>query len=700
MKNIQLFRKLQLFTLFLFASIVCFSQAVQQWERVYNGPGDGRDIVRSMAVDSAGNVYITGSSLGRGTGDDYATVKYDSEGNQLWARRYNGPGNDEDKALSLAVDNLGYVYVTGYSMGKGTGYEYATIKYDRAGNEVWVRRHNGDYDYDAHDGGEVVTVDTLGNVYVMGLDATVKYGRNGNEVFVLKHSDMKFSIAVDDSENIYVTGNNFVTTKYDRSGNKLWETPALENFIAASVAIDRLGNVYVIGADFLDYVSKKYDAAGNELWVKRFTGVGNGLEFNTPSFTLDASGNLYLTGYRVDKGHYGDFVTIKYDKMGTQIWARGYNNPERGWGHWPSIAVDGCGNVYVAATSVPPYNTRKPKMFFIKYDKSGNQLWEKTYSYGVNIGLALDYFGNIYVTANIQGHGSDYLTIKYVETKPLTISLSIPYNIVKYASPARIKLNATATDLAGRITKVRFYNGTTLLHTETVSPYGFLWDNVPLGNYTLTAKAYDNSGNVATSNAINVSVVDENVPPVVNIASPVNDTTYTGPATIHLVAKAKDPNDRISKVELYNGTSILRTEYIYPYTYDWTNVQPGTYTIKAKAYDDKGLSATSEAVTFTVAETVAANRRSIFSNDKNNIPGMRLTPNPTKNSLNIYTSGLEQNKPLTISVISATGVVMKTIHAKFLNQMVQLNVSALERGVYIVKAASGKQVVYKQFVKL
>ncbi len=111
--------------------MLCFSQPIQQWERVYNGPGDGRDIVRSMAVDSAGKVYITGSSLGRGTGDDYATVKYDSAGNQLWVRRYNGPGNSDDTPFSLAVDVLEYVYVTGYSMGKGTGYEYATIKYDR-----------------------------------------------------------------------------------------------------------------------------------------------------------------------------------------------------------------------------------------------------------------------------------------------------------------------------------------------------------------------------------------------------------------------------------------------------------------------------------------------------------------------------------------------------------------------------------------
>jgi chitodextrinase len=127
-----------------------------------------------------------------------------------------------------------------------------------------------------------------------------------------------------------------------------------------------------------------------------------------------------------------------------------------------------------------------------------------------------------------------------------------------------------------------------------------LWIDVPVGTYTLTAKAFDDSGNVTTSNSIEVSVVEENVPPVVSIASPVDDTTYTGPATIRLIANANDPNDRISKVEFYNGTTLLRTEHYYPYTYWWSNVQAGTYTITAKAYDDKGLSATSAPVTVTV----------------------------------------------------------------------------------------------------
>jgi len=60
---------------------------------------------------------------------DYATLKYDANGNLLWERRYNGPGNGHDYPTSLFVDNQGNVYVTGDSWGSGTYYDYATIKY-------------------------------------------------------------------------------------------------------------------------------------------------------------------------------------------------------------------------------------------------------------------------------------------------------------------------------------------------------------------------------------------------------------------------------------------------------------------------------------------------------------------------------------------------------------------------------------------
>ena len=71
----------------------------------------------AAAVDAAGNVYVTGESAGAGFDFDYATIKYDPEGNELWVARYNGPGNGSDVASALAVDAAGNVYVTGQSPG-------------------------------------------------------------------------------------------------------------------------------------------------------------------------------------------------------------------------------------------------------------------------------------------------------------------------------------------------------------------------------------------------------------------------------------------------------------------------------------------------------------------------------------------------------------------------------------------------------
>jgi hypothetical protein len=77
-----------------------------------------------------GNIYVTGGSAGIGL-DDYATVKYNSSGSELWAIRYNGPGNANDYTNGIAVDNIGNVFVTGKSYGMGTDYDAATIKYSQ-----------------------------------------------------------------------------------------------------------------------------------------------------------------------------------------------------------------------------------------------------------------------------------------------------------------------------------------------------------------------------------------------------------------------------------------------------------------------------------------------------------------------------------------------------------------------------------------
>jgi uncharacterized delta-60 repeat protein len=107
------------------------ASGVQQWTARYDGPGNGADLPYSMAVDGPGNVYITGYSTLSGVNFDCTTVKYNASGTQQWVQRYNGPANTVDVGYSTAVDGLGNVYVTGSSNGTGTGSDFITIKYSQ-----------------------------------------------------------------------------------------------------------------------------------------------------------------------------------------------------------------------------------------------------------------------------------------------------------------------------------------------------------------------------------------------------------------------------------------------------------------------------------------------------------------------------------------------------------------------------------------
>ncbi|HLT23859.1 MAG TPA: SBBP repeat-containing protein, partial [Ignavibacteria bacterium] len=111
------------------------------------------DQAKDIAVDDSGNVYVTGSSEAstpNGAKFDYATIKYNSAGVMQWVQRYNGPGNDRDDVRAMVVDTLGNVYVTGLSnrvaFPGSADYDFATVKYDRNGVQQWVRRYNSGQD--------------------------------------------------------------------------------------------------------------------------------------------------------------------------------------------------------------------------------------------------------------------------------------------------------------------------------------------------------------------------------------------------------------------------------------------------------------------------------------------------------------------------------------------------------------------------
>lgn len=173
-----------------------------------------------------------------------------------------------------------------------------------------------------------------------------------------------------------------------------------------------------------------------------------------------------------------------------------------------------------------------------------------------------------------------------------TASITSPAANQNFIAPANITISVNASDPDGTISKVEFYSGTTLLGTKTSSPYSFAWQNVAVGNYTITAKAYDDKNAVTTSPAVAIKVNPKpNQSPIVAITQPTANQIFTAPTNVTISANASDPDGTISKVEFYNGSTLLTTKTSSPYTFTWQNVAAGIYTVVAKAYDNLGATA-------------------------------------------------------------------------------------------------------------
>lgn len=186
------------------------------WVRVYNGNADGDDVPRAVRADLSGNIYVTGSSWAGAENFDYLTLKFDSGGNLLWERLYNGSGNGADYARALAITPTGHVCITGESWSGNSlsGVDFATLAYDSAGSLLWANRENGSYD--SRGGGQAITVDGDGRVYVTGLTGhestmTLKYSANGDFLWGAwlnrwpdLINDGASTISVDGSENCFV----------------------------------------------------------------------------------------------------------------------------------------------------------------------------------------------------------------------------------------------------------------------------------------------------------------------------------------------------------------------------------------------------------------------------------------------------------------------------------------------------------------
>ncbi|HEX6898971.1 MAG TPA: Calx-beta domain-containing protein [Thermoanaerobaculia bacterium] len=454
----------------------------QQWEAVYDG--GSWDIGFSLAVDGGGNVYVTGQS-DTPTQGDFLTLKYNSSGAPLWSATYDN-GGGFDISYDIAVDSGGNVTVTGRAQA-GTAGGFHTIQYDPSGAKRW----EATYDGPGEDQAQAVLVDPLGNVYVAGTSfdvnadlRVVKYDGGGTELWSAREGatdnaadffgsrsgffSNRKTLALDPAGSAWMAGSSFNgrnwdvrLAKLDSAGVRQWVSVLDTGYDDEPVAltVDSGGNVYVTafslpqGSTNYDFQTAKYDPSGTLLWRAAYDGGGLDLPGD---IAVDASGNVLVIGRTLNGPNPYDFLTVKYDAAGALLWSTTYDGGRTDLG--TEVEIDAAGNVIVSGssqgsdlewdTSTLKYDAagtlqwtvrdihfsvnhmaqtaggnlyllggQREDVSIVKYDSSGAQEWRSSYDGGgqdIPLWIAADAAGNTYATGfTYNGSDYDFLTLSW-----------------------------------------------------------------------------------------------------------------------------------------------------------------------------------------------------------------------------------------------------------------------------------------------
>lgn len=356
------------------------------WTRTWAGPGGGPDYGNKVAIDPTGNIVVGADTLGIGTDYDLTTLEYDPDGNLLWARRFNGTGNGYDGmggGWSLAIGSAGEVFIGGYTFDAVNSFDSLILKYDTNGTLLW----QATYDGEEHllDDNYGLVLDASGDVYAGAETTSTEKGRNilalkydgasGNLLWEVGYdsppaasADSVNAIDIDASANVYVvgfgpdsgTGDDMVTMKVDTDGVLQWvrryDGPANRDDRPWDVAVSPAGLVVVAGFSNNRWESSAttvaYDTLGNLVFVQRFESAsvyyGDDEIFDVE---LDAAGNIWMTGSGWNGPEHGhDTFLLEYAPDGTPL----FQDVHDGTGHADDtgfgLAIRG-NNVWVGGLS-------------------------------------------------------------------------------------------------------------------------------------------------------------------------------------------------------------------------------------------------------------------------------------------------------------------------------------------------------------
>ena len=348
------------------------ASGVPVWSRGIGG--NASDAATGVSVDSGGNVVVTGfqgsslvdyggGTLGTRGSNDIFVAKYDSSttGAHVWSKTVGGTGPDWGGAV--AVDSGGNVFVTGYMSMSSSGVDFGggalfsaggadafLVKYSSTGAHVWSKRFGSS----GTDMGMAVRADSLGNVVVAGtFEGTIDLGggtltsAGGRDLFVAKFSP---------------------------TGQYLWSKQfgGTSGEDVRGVAVDGAGDVLLTGqflgtinfggptltsAGYEDiFLAKLSGVSGGHVWSKRLGSssapdAGYGV-------AVDGSGNVAITGFFAGSVDFGggailaqvyDIFVAKYDSAGAYISARRYGDPAGLYDsqYGDAIAMSSSGTVFI-----------------------------------------------------------------------------------------------------------------------------------------------------------------------------------------------------------------------------------------------------------------------------------------------------------------------------------------------------------------
>jgi uncharacterized delta-60 repeat protein len=440
----------------------------EAWVKRIDGSAHGSDHGHDVKTDAAGNVYVTGWIENSTANPDSYTLKYSPDGDLLWAKTYAGSATGVDYGYALAVDQSGNAYVAGFGNGDNPTFDIFVLKYDSDGNSVWTQRWTSPItNYSAY--AYSIAVDNQGNVFTTGFESdgltdgefiTLKFNSSGVLQWATPYNgstssiDYANHIVVDSDGNSYITGwsggvnnlHDMTTIKYDPDGNELWvkryNGSADDNDYSYWLALDGSGNVYVAGQSVEtgsdnDITTIKYGANGDEIWVRHYDGPAHGYDAGQ-GIAVDSDGNAYVTGnHTLATGL--ECVTLKYSPAGDLLWTTSFNGPDASGGVFISIALDDTASAYVTGFV---FSGGAGDSATVKYDTNGIEQWAKLYdgpghSSDGAYTLAVDNNHDVVIAGYSTGNGTDYdyTTIKYSESATSTPTPTVTPSVTPTATP-------------------------------------------------------------------------------------------------------------------------------------------------------------------------------------------------------------------------------------------------------------------------